>query len=172
MPIFGINNNNIYADNTSQEFRISVNNVDAWRYNINNSTIRQIYRPILQINSTLAGDTNPGQNYLHTWTPQSYQGPASTVATANYFTAPQTGIYKANITALCRHNHHHWIMRNGSAPASFSHYVYQGTGNYMSIGASMIFSLNAGDTISFGGNRNDGNIWGGGWTIGSIERMG
>lgn len=173
MAIFGANNNIIYTDNASSEFRIAVNNVDSWRYNWSNGSIRQPYQPILCINSTLAGDTNPGQNYIHTWNtsaPGGYQGPASIVTTANNFTCPATGVYKANLTCLCRGGQNFWVDRNGSAQTNLAHYVYNT--NYGSIGFSFILNCNAGDTLRFRGDSNGGNIWGSGWSIGTFERLG
>lgn len=185
MAIYGANNNIIYTDNASSEFRIAVNNVDSWKYNWNNGSIRQPYQPIVRINCTLGGDarpTNSGSSpftFILPWdtaAPGDYQGPASMFTTANTFIVPQSGIYRVSLTQLIRSAGHIWVALNGSTWGGQQGAHIVDATSYGSIGQSIVSNFTAGDQITFRGNLNgaapNGNIWGGGWTLGSIERMG
>ena len=184
MAIYGANNNSIYTDSASSEFRIAVNSVDSWKYNWNNGSIRQPYQPIVRINCTLPGDgrpTNSGSGsytYILPWdvaAPGDYQGTASWFATANTFIVPQTGIYRFSLTALMRGQGHTWVAVNGAQIAQNGMHLVDGT-QYGSVGQSTVYPCAAGDQVTFRGHLNGGapygNIWGGGWTLGSMERLG
>jgi hypothetical protein len=185
MAIYGANNNSIYTDSASTEFRIAVNSVDSWKYNWNNGSIRQPYQPIVRINCTLGDDGRPANSgsgaytYILPWNvaaPGDYQGTAGWFATANTFIVPQAGIYRVSLTQLMRGAGHIWVSLNGGQWR-----VQQGAhlvdaDRYGSLGQSIVSDLAAGDQITFRGNLNgagnSGNIYGGGWTLGSIERLG
>lgn len=184
MAIYGANNNSIYTDSASSEFRIAVNSVDSWKYNWNNGSIRQPYQPIARINCTAGDDVylgsaatnNPFTLPWNVSAPGDYQGTASWFATANTFVVPQAGIYRVSLSLLFRSAGHIWIALNGSTWAGQQGAHSVDGSAYGSIGQSIISNFAAGDQISFRGNcygaTPSGRLWGGGWTLGSIERLG
>jgi hypothetical protein len=149
---------------------------DRLTYDFTNGTLSEPAHVYAMIGGGFGGDTTTvgspavdiGQNYLDPSTVNNSQG--TFTYTGGRMTTPRTGAYRMTSTTLCRTNWHNWASKNDSQMLTGAHNT--GPAGYSSISFSWITYATAGDTLSFRGNRNSGAIWGGGWSMYSIDYIG
>lgn len=164
-----IGNNTQISVNASGETVISTGGVDRLTYNYTNGTLRDPAHIYVMLQGGFGNDVaTGGANYLDPATINNSQG--TFTFTGGRFTVPRTGAYRMTACTLNRTNWHHWGAKNDLQMFTGAHNT--GPAGYSSLSWSWITYANAGDTLSFRGNQNSGTIWGGGWSMYSIDYIG
>jgi len=149
---------------------VNVGGTDRLTYDFVNGTLREPSHVWAQLTSGFGGDVGGiGQNYLDPCTINESSG--TFTFTGGRFTCPRAGAYRVSASYLARTNWHHWPAKNDVAQITGAHNT-AGTAGYSILYYTHTMSCAAGDTISFRGNQNSGQIWGGAWSTLCIDYIG
>ena len=164
-----IGNNTQISVNGSGEMLVATGGTTRLTYNYTSGTLRDPAHVYAMIGGGFGGDVTAGaNNYLDPSYVNNSQG--TFTFSGGRFTCPRTGAYRMSANTLCRTNWHHWAARNDGQVMTGAHNT--GPPGYTSLSWSWIQFANAGDTLSFRGNQNSGTIWGGGWSMYTIDYIG
>lgn len=164
-----IGNNTQLSVNASGEMLVATGGTTRLTYNYTAGTLRDPAHVYAMISGGFGGDVTAGaNNYLDPAALNNSQG--TFTFSGGRFTCPRTGAYRMTACTLNRTNWHHWGARNDGQLFTGSHNT--GPAGYTSLSWSWIAFANAGDTLSFRGNQNGGTIWGGSWSMYTIDYIG